>query len=83
MEIITIVGARPQFVKAAVVSREISKHADIRETIVHTGQHFDPNMSNLFFEEMCTCTILQLKYQQLGTRGHDRENVRRNRENIT
>ena len=53
MEIITIVGARPQFVKAAVVSREISKHADIRETIVHTGQHFDPNMSNLFFEEMC------------------------------
>ncbi len=52
MEIITIVGARPQFVKAAVISREISKHTDIHETIVHTGQHFDPNMSNLFFEEM-------------------------------
>jgi len=52
MEIVTIVGARPQFVKAAVVSREISKHTDIHETIVHTGQHFDPNMSNLFFEEM-------------------------------
>lgn len=52
MEIITVVGARPQFVKAAVVSREISKHANIHETIIHTGQHFDPNMSNLFFEEM-------------------------------
>lgn len=52
MNIITIVGARPQFVKAAVVSREIGKHADIHETIIHTGQHFDPNMSDLFFEEM-------------------------------
>lgn len=52
MNIITIVGARPQFVKAAVVSREISKHTDIHETIIHTGQHFDPNMSDLFFEEM-------------------------------
>ena len=52
MNIITIVGARPQFVKAAVVSREISTHDDIHETIIHTGQHFDPNMSDLFFEEM-------------------------------
>lgn len=52
MNIITIVGARPQFVKAAVVSREICTHDDIHETIIHTGQHFDPNMSDLFFEEM-------------------------------
>ena len=52
MNIITIVGARPQFVKAAVVSREISTRDDIHETIIHTGQHFDPNMSDLFFEEM-------------------------------
>lgn len=52
MNIITIVGARPQFVKAAVVSREFGKHANINETIIHTGQHFDPNMSDLFFEEM-------------------------------
>lgn len=52
MNIITIVGARPQFVKAAVISREIGKRNDIHESIVHTGQHFDPNMSSLFFEEM-------------------------------
>lgn len=49
--IVTIIGARPQFVKAAVVSRAL-KHAGLREIIVHTGQHFDKNMSDLFFEEM-------------------------------
>lgn len=52
MKIITIIGARPQFVKAAVVSREIAKHKDLKEVIVHTGQHFDKNMSDIFFEEM-------------------------------
>jgi len=52
MEIVTIVGARPQFIKAAAISREISQHADIHETIIHTGQHFTPNMSDLFFDEM-------------------------------
>lgn len=52
MNIVTIVGARPQFVKAAVVSREFSKHDNVHETIIHTGQHFDSNMSQLFFEEM-------------------------------
>jgi UDP-GlcNAc3NAcA epimerase len=52
MKIITIVGARPQFVKAAVVSRELAKNADIQEIILHTGQHFDKNMSDIFFEEM-------------------------------
>lgn len=51
-KIVTIIGARPQFVKAAVVSREISKHSEIKEIIVHTGQHFDKNMSDVFFEEM-------------------------------
>ena len=51
MKIITIVGARPQFVKAAVVSRELSKRG-IREIIVHTGQHFDHRMSDVFFNEM-------------------------------
>lgn len=52
MKIITIVGARPQFIKASAISREIVKHNNIRELIVHTGQHFDKNMSEIFFNEM-------------------------------
>ena len=52
LKILTIVGARPQFVKAAAVSRAFSKHGDIRELILHTGQHYDHNMSAVFFEEM-------------------------------
>jgi UDP-GlcNAc3NAcA epimerase len=51
-KIVTILGARPQFVKAAVLSRIISKHREIEEVIVHTGQHYDANMSAVFFEEM-------------------------------
>jgi len=52
MKLITIVGARPQFIKAAAVSREVAKHDDIQEIIIHTGQHFDANMSDIFFDEM-------------------------------
>ncbi len=52
MKILTIIGARPQFIKAAAVSREIAKHDDIEEIIVHTGQHFDSNMSEIFFDQM-------------------------------
>lgn len=52
MKIVTIVGARPQFIKAAALSREIKKHSSIEEVIVHTGQHFDNNMSEIFFDEM-------------------------------
>ncbi|MEN5091729.1 UDP-N-acetylglucosamine 2-epimerase (non-hydrolyzing) [Pseudomonas protegens] len=52
-KIITIVGARPQFIKAAAVSREILKHPDqLQEIMVHTGQHYDPNMSQVFFDEL-------------------------------
>ncbi len=51
-KIVTILGARPQFVKAAVLSRVIHEHQDIEEIIVHTGQHFDANMSDVFFREM-------------------------------
>lgn len=51
MKLITILGARPQFVKAATVSRELKK-VGVTEVIVHTGQHFDHNMSQVFFDEM-------------------------------
>jgi len=50
--IITIVGARPQFIKAAAVSRMIRSIGQFEEKIVHTGQHFDTNMSDIFFSEM-------------------------------
>lgn len=50
MKVLTVVGARPQFIKAAVVSHEIrKKHTEV---LVHTGQHFDYNMSGQFFEEL-------------------------------
>lgn len=52
MKILTILGARPQFIKAGSVSRELSKHKDIQEIIVHTGQHYDSNMSDIFFQQM-------------------------------
>ncbi|MCE5331937.1 MAG: UDP-N-acetylglucosamine 2-epimerase (non-hydrolyzing) [Bacteroidales bacterium] len=50
-KIITIVGARPQFIKAATLSRQFQL-IGIDEKIIHTGQHFDANMSDVFFEEM-------------------------------
>ncbi len=50
MKIVTVVGARPQFIKAAAGSRQIRKQH--REILVHTGQHFDDNMSAVFFREM-------------------------------
>lgn len=52
MKIVTVVGARPQFIKAAVVSRELSTRGNIREVLVHTGQHYDAEMSDVFFDEL-------------------------------
>lgn len=49
-KICTVVGARPQFIKLAVVSRQLRK--EFQEVLIHTGQHYDYNMSNVFFEEM-------------------------------
>ncbi len=58
MKILTILGARPQFIKAATVSRAIRNHnasvglPQLHEVIIHTGQHFDANMSDVFFDQM-------------------------------
>lgn len=58
MKIATIVGARPQFIKAATVSRAMQVHNDgrpsnrLKEVFIHTGQHFDENMSRIFFDEL-------------------------------
>jgi UDP-GlcNAc3NAcA epimerase len=51
-KILTILGARPQFIKAAAVSRALAKSHLLHEEIIHTGQHFDKNMSEIFFREM-------------------------------
>ncbi|MDD4889559.1 MAG: UDP-N-acetylglucosamine 2-epimerase, partial [Phycisphaerae bacterium] len=58
LKIVTVVGARPQFVKAAAVSRAVAEFnaannlLHIDERIVHTGQHYDDNMSKVFFDEL-------------------------------
>lgn len=52
MRILTIVGARPQFIKAATTSRIINQTAGLSEVMLHTGQHFDANMSDVFFHEL-------------------------------
>ena len=61
MKVVTVVGARPQFIKAAAVSRVIRDNypEKIEEVLVHTGQHYDENMSKVFFEEL---DIPQPKY---------------------
>jgi len=48
----TLVGARPQFVKAALFSRAVAAHPELEEILVHSGQHYDGNMSDVFFAEM-------------------------------
>lgn len=52
MKILNVVGARPQFVKAAAVCRALRARAGVTDVLVHTGQHYDPEMSDVFFEEL-------------------------------
>ena len=51
-KIVTVIGARPQFIKASVVSHALRQRAGLTEVLVHTGQHFDANMSDVFFAEV-------------------------------
>ncbi len=51
-KIVTVIGARPQFIKASAVSAVLAESDQLRETVVHTGQHFDANMSEVFFAEL-------------------------------
>ena len=52
MTVVTVVGARPQFIKAAVVHRALTAQGGFRELLLHTGQHYDARMSDVFFEEL-------------------------------
>lgn len=52
MKMLTVIGARPQFIKAAAVSRVLLTYPDVEEVILHTGQHYDADMSDIFFTEM-------------------------------
>ena len=52
MKILTVIGARPQFIKAASVSRVLIEYTAVKEILVHTGQHYDKKMSQVFFDEL-------------------------------
>lgn len=70
IKLLTVIGARPQFIKSAAISRAISKSFfnEIEEVIVHTGQHYDPEMSNIFFDEL---NIPKEKYNlKIGSSNH-------------
>ena len=67
-KVLTVLGARPQFIKAATLSRAILTHPEIEEVIIHTGQHYDENMSQVFFDEM---QIPKPRYQlEVGGHSH-------------
>ncbi|WLI90671.1 UDP-N-acetylglucosamine 2-epimerase (non-hydrolyzing) [Massilia sp. R2A-15] len=51
-KILTVIGARPQFIKASAVSAILEQSDELHEVVVHTGQHFDANMSDVFFSEL-------------------------------
>jgi UDP-GlcNAc3NAcA epimerase len=68
LKIVSIVGARPQFVKAAVVSRVLGDDEAYSEVMIHTGQHYDDDMSDIFFREL---NIPSPKYNlSIGSSSH-------------
>ena len=68
--IVTVVGARPQFIKAASLSKAFAKSSKLRETIVHSGQHYDHNLSSDFFTEL---NIPEPKYNLgIGSQSHNK-----------
>ncbi len=74
MKIATIIGARPQFIKAATVSRALKQYPHINEVIIHTGQHYDANMSEVFFKQL---HIPQPDYNlEVGSASHGKQTGR-------
>lgn len=74
MKLITVIGARPQFIKAAVVSKQLKNEVGMEEIIVHTGQHYDSKMSDIFFEEL---NIPTPKYNLgVGSASHGKQTAR-------
>ncbi len=71
MRLITVLGNRPQFIKAAQVSKYFLHHSRIQETLIHTGQHYDKNMSDIFFDEL---SIPSPKYNlSIGSATHGKQ----------
>jgi UDP-GlcNAc3NAcA epimerase len=70
-KIVTVIGARPQFIKAALVSRILKESKTLNEIIIHTGQHYDANMSKIFFDEL---TIPNAQYHLgVGSGSHGKQ----------
>ncbi len=71
MKIVTVIGARPQFIKAAAVSHVLQQTPGVVEVLIHTGQHYDDNMSDIFFTEL---SIPRPHYHLgVGSGGHGRQ----------